>query len=54
MHSIPQEMQVIFANSNTLTNEGLEYIESTNIYKQFFASSNTLTNESFGVHSIGE
>jgi hypothetical protein len=36
MHSIPQEMQVIFASSNTSTNEGLESIKLTNIHRKFF------------------
>jgi hypothetical protein len=35
MHSIPLETYVIFVNSNTSTNEGLDCIESTNIMGNF-------------------
>jgi hypothetical protein len=35
MHSIPQEMEVIFASSNISTNEGLESIKLTNIHRKF-------------------
>jgi hypothetical protein len=35
MHSIAQEIEVIFASSNTSTNEGLESITLTNIHRKF-------------------